>query len=197
MKKYPLAHSQVSNRSLEASIHFTDIKKLSITFTAKGRDVHVINRFRPLHVCRLSFAGWRSWKTWVHSDFFWLLSDSLFHMKTQMGMRQFQFIENGLSVNTLITDERSPPLDGMERRVSSTVGLRYTANSKRESVVPPYHYFCTIKSLGKCRLPWWSLKYFQPFLSLHYSHAYHVLTLFFVSGRSPFSVNIFSRYQPP
>lgn len=46
-----------------------------------------------------------------------------------MGMRQFQFTENGLSVNTLITDERSPPLDGMERKVSSTVSLRYTANT--------------------------------------------------------------------
>ena len=52
-----------------------------------------------------------------------------------MEMRQFQFTENGLSVNTLITDEHSPPLDGMERRVSSTVRLRCTANSKRESVV--------------------------------------------------------------
>ena len=48
-----------------------------------------------------------------------------------MEMRQFLFRENGLSVNTLITDEHSPPLDGMERRVSSTVSLRCTANSKR------------------------------------------------------------------
>ena len=70
-----------------------------------------------------------------------------------MEMRQFQFTENGLSVNTLITDERSPPLDGMERRVSSTVSLRYMANSKRESMVPLCYYFCVIKSLGKCRLP--------------------------------------------
>ena len=46
-----------------------------------------------------------------------------------MEMRQFLFRENGLSVNTLITDEHSPPLDGMERRVSSTVSLRCTANS--------------------------------------------------------------------
>lgn len=53
-----------------------------------------------------------------------------------MEMRQFQFTENRLSVNTLIADERSPPLDGMERRVSSPVySLRCTANSKRESVV--------------------------------------------------------------
>lgn len=132
-------------------------------------------------VCHL--RGWRSWKTWVDSDFFLLLSDSLFHMETLMEMRQFLFTENGLSVNTLITDERSPPLDGMERRVSSTLILRCTANSKRESGVPLYYYFCTIKykSLGKCRLPFWSLNYFQPFRSLHYSHAYHVLTLFFVS----------------
>ena len=57
------------------------------------------------------------------------------HMETLMEMRQFQFTENGLSVNTLIADERSPLLDGMERRVSSTVSLRCTANSKRESVV--------------------------------------------------------------
>ena len=52
-----------------------------------------------------------------------------------MEKRQFQFTENGLSVNTLIADERSPLLDGMERRVSSTVSLRCAANSKRESVV--------------------------------------------------------------
>ena len=84
-------------------------------------------------VCHL--RGGRSWKTWVDSDVFLLLSDSLFHMETLMEMRQFQFTENGLSVNTLIADERSPPLDGMERRVSSTVSLRCTANSKRESVV--------------------------------------------------------------
>ena len=84
-------------------------------------------------VCHL--RGGRSWKTWVDSDFFLLLSDSLFHMETLMEMRQFQFTENGLSVNTLIADERSPLLDGMERRVSSTVSLRCTANSKRESVV--------------------------------------------------------------
>ena len=84
-------------------------------------------------VCHL--RGGRSWKTWVDSDFFLLLSDSLFHMETLMEMRQFQFTENGLSVNTLITDERSPTLDGMERRVSSTVSLRCTANGKRESVV--------------------------------------------------------------
>lgn len=82
-------------------------------------------------VCHL--RGGRSWKTW-DSDFL-LLSDSLFHMETLMEMRQFQFTENGLSVNTLIADERSPLLDGMERRVSSTVSLRCTANSKRESVV--------------------------------------------------------------
>lgn len=84
-------------------------------------------------VCHL--RGGRSWKTWVDSDFFLLLSDSLFHMETLMEKRQFQFTENGLSVNTLIADERSPLLDGMERRVSSTVSLRCTANSKRESVV--------------------------------------------------------------
>ena len=83
-------------------------------------------------VCHL--RGGRSWKTW-DSDVFLLLSDSLFHMETLMEMRQFQFTENGLSVNTLIADERSPLLDGMERRVSSTVSLRCTANSKRESVV--------------------------------------------------------------
>lgn len=84
-------------------------------------------------VCHL--RGGRSWKTWVDSDLFLLLSDSLFHMETLMEKRQFQFTENGLSVNTLIADERSPLLDGMERRVSSTVSLRCTANSKRESVV--------------------------------------------------------------
>ena len=84
-------------------------------------------------VCHL--RGGRSWKTWVDSDFFLLLSDSLFHMETLIEKRQFQFTENGLSVNTLIADERSPLLDGMERRVSSTVSLRCTANSKRESVV--------------------------------------------------------------
>ena len=88
--------------------------------------------------------------------FLLLLSDSLFHMETLMEMRQFQFTENGLSVNTLITDERSPTLDGMERRVSSTVSLRCTANSKRESVVLNLSiitFACTIKSLGMCRLP--------------------------------------------
>ena len=84
-------------------------------------------------VCHL--RGGRSWKTWVDSDFFLLLSDSLFHMETLMEMREFHFTENGLSVNTLIADERSPLLDGMERRVSSTVSLRCTANGKRESVV--------------------------------------------------------------
>ena len=48
-----------------------------------------------------------------------------------MEMRQFQFTENRLSVNTLIADECSSPLDGMERRVSSTVYSLQTANGNQ------------------------------------------------------------------
>ena len=146
-------------------------------------------------VCHL--RGGRSWKTW-DSDFL-LLSDSLFHMETLMEMRQFQFTENGLSVNTLIADERSPLLDGMERRVSSTVSLRCTANSKRESVVLNLSIITSARlnrwGSVECLFEAWSTS--NHFRSLHYSHAYHVLTLFFVSENSPFSITIFSRYQLP
>lgn len=147
-------------------------------------------------VCHL--RGGRSWKTWVDSDFFLLLSDSLFHMETLMEMRQFQFTENGLSVNTLITDERSPMLDGMERRVSSTVSLRCTANSKRESVV------LNLSIITFARLNRWGCVdcLFEARSTSNHFAAFIIATRttfwrYFLFPNSPFAITIFSRYQLP